>query len=579
MSAAGAEQTGRAGSAGTGGGGRGGPGGGPGTGRGLPSLAIEPWRRDPAAPRRLGLVVAVLVLLWPLLVWCEFRPLELLDERSLRATLRFAAQFLTPRVDLEFLAMLAADTWRTVAMATVGLALAWVIAVPLALLATARLSVSALAGRMAAAPAALRWGVRLVLIVLRSVPELVWALMLVRVLGLGPGAGVLAIALSYGGMLGKVYAEILESADAAPTQALLRGGAGRLQALLFGALPGCADELVSYTVYRWECAIRSSVVLGFVGAGGLGQQLDNATKMFAGSEVSTILLIFIVLVAMADRVSAWLRPARTAGQGGESRHPLSARPPAHWGLRALLAGLLGLLVASFATLPLRWSELLGAGALAQMGRFLAEFFPPQVAPAFLGRVGQGALETLAMSALGSGLAAIAGLAVALLASRPAGPLRWASRLLLNALRSVPELVWASLLLVAAGLGPMPGTLALALHTTGVLGRLMAEALENAPPQTAQALRWAGASRWQVFAFATLPQAAPQLLSYTLYRWENNIRAATVLGVVGAGGLGQMLSLHLSLFQMRETGTVLLAMLVLVMAVDACSYAARRRLNR
>ena len=183
-----------------------------------------------------------------------------------------------------------------------------------------------------------------------------------------------------------------------------------------------------------------------------------------------------------------------------------------------------------------------------------------------------------MSALGSGLAAIAGLAVALLVSRPPGPLRWASRLLLNALRSVPELVWASLLLVAAGLGPMPGTLALALHTTGVLGRLMAEALENAPPQTAQALRWAGASRWQVFAFATLPQAAPQLLSYTLYRWENNIRAATVLGVVGAGGLGQMLSLHLSLFQMRETCTVLLAMLVLVMAVDACSYAARRRLN-
>ncbi|WP_431258629.1 phosphonate ABC transporter, permease protein PhnE [Roseateles chitinivorans] len=544
----------------------------------MSAAAQAPWRRDPAATRRLGVTVGLLVLLWPLLVWCEFRPWELLDERSLRATMRFGAQFLTPRVDLEFLAMLAADTWRTVAMATVGLALAWTIAVPLALLATARLSVSAVAGRMGPVPAALRWFVRLVLIVLRSVPELVWALMLVRVIGLGPGAGVLAIALSYGGMLGKVYAEILESADAAPTQALLRGGAGRLQALLFGTIPGCADELVSYTVYRWECAIRSSVVLGFVGAGGLGQQLDNATKMFAGSEVATILLIFIALVAMADRVSAWLRPAREAGQGAE-RLRQTGRPTARWGVRGLLLGLLVLLIASFATLPLRWGELLGAGALAQMGRFIAEFFPPQLAPAFLARVGQGALETLAMSALGSGLAAVAGLAIALVASRPPGPLRWLSRLLLNALRSVPELVWAAILLVAAGLGPMPGTLALALHTTGVLGRLMAEALENAPPQTAQALRWAGASRWQVFAFATLPQAAPQLLSYTLYRWENNIRAATVLGVVGAGGLGQMLSLHLSLFQMRETCTVLLAMLALVMLVDACSYAARRQLNR
>jgi len=544
----------------------------------MSATAAEPWRRDPASLGRVALAAAVLALLWPLLVWCEFRPWELLDARSLRATSRFAAQFLTPRVDLEFLAMLAADTWRTVAMATAGLVLAWVIAVPLALLATARLSVSAVAGRMGAVPAALRWAVRLVLIVLRSVPELVWALMLVRVIGLGPGAGVLAIALSYGGMLGKVYAEILESADAAPTQALLRGGAGRLQALLFGTLPGCADELVSYTVYRWECAIRSSVVLGFVGAGGLGQQLDNATKMFAGSEVATILLIFIALVALADRLSAWLRPARAAGQGAEPQG-LPGRPPARWGVRVLLAGLLALGVASFVSLPLRWGELLGWEALAQMGRFLAEFFPPQGAPDVLARVGQGALETLAMSALGSGLAAIAGLAIALLASRPPGALRWASRLLLNALRSVPELVWASILLVAAGLGPMPGTLALALHTTGVLGRLMAEALENAPPQTAQALRWAGASRWQVFAFATLPQAAPQLLSYTLYRWENNIRAATVLGVVGAGGLGQMLMLHLSLFQMRETCTVLLAMLALVMLVDACSYAARRRLNR
>jgi phosphonate transport system permease protein len=141
------------------------------------------------------------------------------------------------------------------------------------------------------------------------------------------------------------------------------------------------------------------------------------------------------------------------------------------------------------------------------------------------------------------------------------------------------LVWASLLLISAGLGPMPGTLALALHTTGVLGRLMAVALENAPPANALALRWAGASRWQVFLYATLPQAAPQLLSYSLYRWENNIRAATVLGVVGAGGLGQMLTVHLGLFQMRETGTVVLAMLLLVMVVDGCSYAARRQLNR
>ena len=168
----------------------------------MSAAAAAPWRRDPAATRRLGLAVGLLVLLWPLLVWCEFRPWELLDPRSLRATLRFGAQFLTPRVDAEFLAMLAGDTWRTIAMATVGLALAWVVAVPMALLATARLSVSAVAGRMGTMPAALRGAVRLVLVVLRSVPELVWALMLVRVIGLGPCAGGVALAVSYCGLLG-----------------------------------------------------------------------------------------------------------------------------------------------------------------------------------------------------------------------------------------------------------------------------------------------------------------------------------------------------------------------------------------
>jgi phosphonate transport system permease protein len=144
---------------------------------------------------------------------------------------------------------------------------------------------------------------------LRSIPELVWALVFVRVVGLGPTAGVLAIALTYGGMLGKVYGEILESGEHHATVSLMRNGATRLQAFLFGLLPQNAAELASYTVYRWECAIRSSVVLGFVGAGGLGQQLDSSMKMFNGGEVVTMLAVFVLLVAIADHVSAALRKA------------------------------------------------------------------------------------------------------------------------------------------------------------------------------------------------------------------------------------------------------------------------------
>ena len=264
---------------------------------------------DPArGPRWLGLLTA-LVLLWPLAVLTEFKPWEMLDARSLRVTGRFLAQFVPPRHDGEFLLLLARETWRTLAIATAGMALAVVLAVPLALGATARLSVNALASRMAAWPWLVRQLLRAAMVALRSVPELVWALVFVRVVGLGPTAGVLAIGIAYGGMLGKVYAEILESSDPAPTRALLANGASRLQAFCFGALPQCSRELVSYSVYRWECAVRASVVLGFVGAGGLGQQLDAAAKMFAGHEVSAILIVFFVLVAASDALSAALRRA------------------------------------------------------------------------------------------------------------------------------------------------------------------------------------------------------------------------------------------------------------------------------
>jgi phosphonate transport system permease protein len=262
-------------------------------------------------------------------------------------------------------------------------------------------------------------------------------------------------------------------------------------------------------------------------------------------------------------------------------------PPSMWHVRCkacwFSVGLLALVVTSFWSLDLQWGQFLSWQAAKDMGRFLGEFFPPDTSADFLVKVAVGAWETLAMSALGTVLAAIAGLALALPASRlVAGDTAWArgpTRLLLNALRSIPELVWAALLLISAGLGPFAGTLALALHTTGVLGRLFAEAVENAPTGPGDALRTQGVGQGRVFLYATLPQILPQVLSYTLYRWENNIRAAAVLGVVGAGGLGQLLAFHMGLFQMGKTATILGAMLILVAIVDAASHLSRHLLTR
>jgi len=290
-----------------------------------------------------------------------------------------------------------------------------------------------------------------------------------------------------------------------------------------------------------------------------------------------------------------LVPEPFKGEGGPVGGGLPPRPPPRWGLAWLGLALLALVLASFREVAVDWGKLFSADAAARMGRFLAELTRPATEPAFLAKLGMATLETLAMSAVGTLLAAGLGLLLALPASRLPdtvalagggarvavrlhGAARVLARALLNLLRAIPELVWAALLLISAGLGPLAGTLALALHTAGVLGRLFAEAVENAPDGPAFALRVQGVGRVRSFLFATLPQALPQLLSYTLYRWENNIRAAAVLGVVGGGGLGQMLSFHMGLFHMRETSSILLATLLLVAAVDALSNGARRRLN-
>ena len=271
------------------------------------SASTPLYIKDPAWHSRLSLAILAIVLLVPALISTEFKPWVFFEAENLKVTLKFLADFVPPNTKPDFLKLVAIEAWRTIAIATAGMVLALVLAIPLTLVSTRVLSISALTGRMATLPFVIRQVIRIVLILMRSIPEIVWALVFVRVVGLGPAAGVLAIALTYAGMLGKIYAEILESGSNESSQALLRNGASRFQTFLYAVLPQNSSELTSYTVYRWECAVRSSAVLGFVGAGGLGQQMDNSMRMFNGSEVATILITFMILVALADWFSAQLR--------------------------------------------------------------------------------------------------------------------------------------------------------------------------------------------------------------------------------------------------------------------------------
>lgn len=259
-------------------------------------------------------------------------------------------------------------------------------------------------------------------------------------------------------------------------------------------------------------------------------------------------------------------------------HQLSTEPARQYCIKCLLifSLIFGLVILSFVYLALNPAALFTIESLKNLIEFIGRFFPPDLSPEFLKKIGKGILETISISAIATLIAALISLGLALPASGKYGAFsKFIARFICNFLRSVPELVWAVLMVLAVGLGPFAGTLALALHTTGVLGRLFGETLENDPKKISGALALSGANPLITFLYGTLPNIAPQLLSYTLYRWEMNIRMAAILGFVGAGGLGQMLYYELSLLREPRASTVIIAMLLIVILIDALSHRLRR----
>jgi len=248
----------------------------------------------------------------------EVKPLALLDPTALGNLWSFARGMFPPAHSVEFLRTIGRPVLETVQMALLGTALAVLIGFPLALLATNSIVFAGplhdtdrrgpLAWLLHRLPYALA---RLLLNVLRAIPELIWALVFVRALGLGAAPGILALGVSYSGMLGKVYADILEAVDPAPLEALQSTGASRLHLVLYGWLPQALPNILAYTLYRWECALRASALMGFVGAGGIGQHIELAMRMFEYHEAVSMILVVFALSAVVERLGdAWRRRMR-----------------------------------------------------------------------------------------------------------------------------------------------------------------------------------------------------------------------------------------------------------------------------
>jgi phosphonate transport system permease protein len=247
----------------------------------------------------------------------QIEPGLLFGAQGRRHIWAFLTGLVPPELSATFLRLLIVPTVETIQISIMGTALAIMLGFPLALLATDRLCFAGVvyemdghgSGWRRLSRRGLYLAARMLLNLCRSIPDVVWALMFVRVVGLGPFPGVLAIGVSYGGMLGKIYAEILENSPEGPIEALHAAGAGRSALLVYGFLPQVFAPMVSYSLYRWECAIRSAAILGLVGAGGLGQQIELSMRMFQYHETSTILIIVFFLVTAVDHLSAVIRKA------------------------------------------------------------------------------------------------------------------------------------------------------------------------------------------------------------------------------------------------------------------------------
>lgn len=443
---------------------------------------------------------------------------------------------------------------------------------------------------------AVRLGLRAALVGARSVHELIWALLLVSALGLDPLVAVLAIALPFGAQTAKVFAEILDGVPRGPVAAMRAGGARSAAALAYGLVPPAGPLLLSYAFYRFECAIRSAVVLGVVGVGGLGQEMVLSLQSRNWDEVWTLVAAVVAVSAIVDVWSSRVRgdlALRSCSDWSAGSAVGTRSNRSSWARWSAVVALIGVTAAWLAS-GVSWAGLVSERTRMLTGRLVDDLLPPALPPGGWRELGSATVDTLAMAVLAMTVAVAITLLVGPLATRPRrvageenlgvlvrlprGVGRAVARSLLLVLRSVPPTVWAALALLVLFPGVLPGAVALGLYTGGILGRLVAESWESIDIRPRDALRASGVRPGMASLVAVLPPSSHQLLTYTLYRFEICVRDTAIVGVVGAAGLGRLFAENLAVFRFPAVTALLLASFAVSAAAEVFGRAIRRTIS-
>jgi phosphonate transport system permease protein len=486
---------------------------------------------------------------------------------------------------------------QTVCMAVLGTVVAFVISVPIGFL----------AARNTTPHPAIRWLARGLITVCRSVPDLVFAIVFVEALGIGILPGILALGVHSVGMLGKLFAESIEQVPPAPSEAVASTGARRLQHLTTSVVPQVLPSFSSIAIYRLDINLRSSVVLGYVGAGGIGFALNAAMGELLFREAVAIVLVIFVLIVIMEVVAALIRrsligmDAPVVVQGRKPRAtigdriigrlipaaPAASTPSAHDGLRPpwtkqrmqRYSFVLGaVVVVGLSLWDTKVDPLTLVTSLGQIGRTVAHYFPPDFTTA-RGALITGTLQSASVALVATVIGMVLAVPVGLLAARNVSD-RWvyrAARIFLVIVRAVPELILAIIFVVAVGLGLVAGAFALIVGTVGFMAKLVADGIEEVPPGPREAVLSVGATRWQETATSVVTPSAPSLVGGALYMLDVNFRSSTILGIVGAGGIGYLLQQSVQVLAYRTTGAIIVTTFVVVLLIEVVTNWIRKQL--
>jgi phosphonate transport system permease protein len=400
--------------------------------------------------------------------------------------------------------------------------------------------------------------VRLTAASLRSVHELFWALFLMQITGLSPATGILAIALPYAGIFAKVFAEIFEEADRSAENVLPHRTAA-VSRFAFARFPVVAQQLKTYTLYRLECAMRSTLVLGFVGLPTIGFHLESYFKEAHYAEATALLLCFYVLIGTRR---LWARPWTLPLLAIASLFAL----PEATGNGSAWSNTVRFFGHDIVPLPLRSSSLWHGETWAGFGSWVWQITAHQIVP--------GTVRTLILAQIALIVAGALALFLYPIVSRrflgQAG--HYLGRVMLVVVRSTPEYMLAYLLLQLMGPSMLPAIIALSLHNGAIVGYLLGRQADQL------ALRSDAPKGANLYFYQTTPTLYGQFLAYMLYRWELILRESAIFGILGIKTLGYYVDAAISELRIDTAALLLVAVAVLSMSVDAFSRHLRRRLR-